>query len=267
MSNVPLMNSARKTLPLLIATLAPFCGAAAHAAGLGELTAHSSLGEPLRAEVRLMRAPGEDIDASCVKAVTGGSDDIPWIHNARIRLAGDRLQITTREPVNHPIAMLGLRVACGFELRREFTLLLSPPTIRNADKGVNAGQTGYYHLLKEPPVPQLALITRMAEIAQKMLRESLDAYARRDVALAQRVLVEDEEEDRLKAKALTELISLIRTDPPRSEAFVELILLSKNMERIGDHATNIAEDVVYMVLGKDIPHQGAAGRKSSTSQF
>ncbi len=132
MSNVPLMNSARKTLPLLIATLAPFCGAAAHAAGLGELTAHSSLGEPLRAEVRLMRAPGEDIDASCVKAVTGGSDDIPWIHNARIRLAGDRLQITTREPVNHPIAMLGLRVACGFELRREFTLLLSPPTIRNA---------------------------------------------------------------------------------------------------------------------------------------
>jgi phosphate transport system protein len=51
------------------------------------------------------------------------------------------------------------------------------------------------------------------------------------------------------------LIALIRSDPPRSEAFVELILLSKNMERIGDHATNIAEDVVYMVLGKDIRHQ------------
>ena len=47
----------------------------------------------------------------------------------------------------------------------------------------------------------------------------------------------------------------IRSDPPRSEAFVELILLSKNMERIGDHATNIAEDVVYMVLGKDIRNQ------------
>jgi phosphate transport system protein len=102
------------------------------------------------------------------------------------------------------------------------------------------------------------MITRMAEIAQKMLRESLDAYARRDVQLAQRVLIEDEEEDLLKAKALTELITLIRTDPPRSEAFVELILLSKNMERIGDHATNIAEDVVYMVLGKDIRHGHSA---------
>ena len=129
MSNVPLMNRARKTIPFLIATLAPFCGAAAHAAGLGELTTHSSLGEPLRAEVRLMRAPGEDIDANCVKAVSGSSDDMPWIHNARIRLAGDRLLVTTREPVNHPIAMLGLRVACGFELRREFTLLLSPPVV------------------------------------------------------------------------------------------------------------------------------------------
>jgi phosphate transport system protein len=129
---------------------------------------------------------------------------------------------------------------------------------RIADMAVNAGQTGYYHLFKEPPVPQLVLITRMAEVAQKMLRESLDAYARRDVELAQRVLIEDEEEDRLKAKALTDLISLIRSDPPRSEAFVELILLSKNMERIGDHATNIAEDVVYMVLGKDIRHGHSA---------
>jgi phosphate transport system protein len=126
---------------------------------------------------------------------------------------------------------------------------------RIADMAVNAGQTGYYHLFKEPPVPQIEMVTRMAELAQKMLRESLDAYARRDVPLAQRVLIEDEEEDRLKAKALTDLIALIRSDPPQSEAFVELILLSKNMERIGDHATNIAEDVVYMVLGKDIRHQ------------
>jgi phosphate transport system protein len=63
---------------------------------------------------------------------------------------------------------------------------------RIADMAVNAGQTGYYHFFKEPPVPQIAMITRMAEVAQKMLRESLDAYARRDVALAQRVLVQED---------------------------------------------------------------------------
>ena len=126
---------------------------------------------------------------------------------------------------------------------------------RIADMAVNASQTAFYHLFKEPPVPQIAMVQNMAEVAQRMLRHSLEAYATRDVDLAQRVLAEDAEEDRLKAQALKDLISLIRSDPPRSEAFVELILLSKNMERIGDHATNIAEDVVFMVLGKDIRHQ------------
>lgn len=129
---------------------------------------------------------------------------------------------------------------------------------RIADMAVNASQTGYYHLFKEPPVPQIVMIQRMADLAQRMLRHSLEAYATRNVDLAQRVLADDAEEDRLKAQALTDLIGLIRTDPPRSEAFVELILLSKNMERIGDHATNIAEDVVFMVLGKDIRHRSGA---------
>jgi phosphate transport system protein len=131
---------------------------------------------------------------------------------------------------------------------------------RIADMAVNASQTGYYHLFKEPPVPQIAMITRMAEVAERMLADSLDAYSKRNVELARRVLVQEREEDRLKAEAVTYLLQLIRADPPRSEVFVDLILLSKNMERIGDHATNIAEEVVYMVLGKDIRHQLAAER-------
>ena len=65
---------------------------------------------------------------------------------------------------------------------------------------------------------------------------------------------QDEEEDRLKREAITQLIELIQKDPDHSVQFVDLILLAKNMERIGDHATNIAEDVIFMVLGKDIRH-------------
>lgn len=122
------MNCARKTLPLLVATLAPFIGAPVCAAGLGELVAHSSLGEPLRAEIKLVRNPGEEIDANCIKSIIGsGSDDIPWIHNARVRLVGEHLSITTREPIKNPIAMLGLRIACGNELRRDYPILLQPP--------------------------------------------------------------------------------------------------------------------------------------------
>ncbi len=137
MSNDSLMNCARKPLLLLIATLAPFLSGTLRAAGFGELVVHSSLGEPLRAEIGLVRVPGEAIDAGCFKTTTGAGDDIPWIHQARIRLVNDRLLVSTREPVNHPVAMLGLRIACGSELRKEFTLLLSPPTIRNAGQPVD----------------------------------------------------------------------------------------------------------------------------------
>jgi phosphate transport system protein len=125
---------------------------------------------------------------------------------------------------------------------------------RIADQAVNVGQTCHYHLLKETPVPEVALLTRMAEISQKMLRESLDSFARQDVELAKQVLAQDEEEDRLKAEALTSLIGRLKKDPERSSQYVDLILLSRNMERIGDHATNVAEDVIFMVQGKDIRH-------------
>ncbi|KAB2966908.1 hypothetical protein [Zoogloea sp.] len=124
------MKSARKPLPLLLAALVLPYGPIAGAVGMGELVAHSSLGEPLRAEVRVLRNPGESLDAACVKVVSGAAEDVPWLYTARVRLAGEHLVLTTREPVNHPIAMIGLRIGCGSELRRDFTLLLAPPAIR-----------------------------------------------------------------------------------------------------------------------------------------
>jgi phosphate transport system protein len=125
---------------------------------------------------------------------------------------------------------------------------------RIADQAVNVCQTCYYHLFKETPVPQAIMIDRMAEISQKMLRDSLDAFAKKDVELAKGVMLQDEEEDRLKAQALNDCIELIKQEPSHSKQFVDLILIAKNFERISDHATNIAEDVVFMVMGKDIRH-------------
>ena len=122
------MNCVRKTLSLLIAALAPLGSPTAGAAGLGELVTLSELGEPLRAEVKLVLGPGEKLDASCFKRVNYiSNDDTPWLNNARLRLAGDRLIVTTREPVNHPFAMLGLHIGCDNELRRDYAILLQPP--------------------------------------------------------------------------------------------------------------------------------------------
>ncbi len=125
---------------------------------------------------------------------------------------------------------------------------------RVADQAVNVCQTAYYHLLKETPVPQMNILPRMAQIAQKMLKDALDAFSTKNVELAQNVLSQDEEEDRLKSETMNGMIELIRKEPAHCKQFVDIILLSKNYERIGDHCTNIAEDVIFMVLGKDIRH-------------
>ena len=154
------------------------------------------------------------------------------------------------------IKLLALHQPMAIDLRLlTAAMKINSDLERIADQAVNTCQTAYYHLFKETPVPEMAMITRMAEIAQKMLKESLDAFSKKDVELARGVLLQDGEEDRLKAENIASLVELIRTNPVHSKQFVELILISKNMERIADHATNIAEDVIFMVLGKDIRHQ------------
>lgn len=122
------MHPAPTFLPLLLAALlAPYATPVA-ALGVGELVPHSFLGEPLRAEAQLLRAGDERTDAQCIRsAPAGGNDDIPWIPGIRTQLVGDRVLLTTTEPVHHPVAMISLRLGCGAELRRDFTILLQPP--------------------------------------------------------------------------------------------------------------------------------------------
>ena len=114
--------------------------------------------------------------------------------------------------------------------------------------------------LAHPPVKELIDIPRMAEIAQRMLRDALDAYVNRDIALAQAVLNEDDTLDALKTRVFRELLTHMLADSARIEPALDLILISRHLERIGDHATNIAEDVIFMVSARDVRHHaGDAG--------
>ena len=108
--------------------------------------------------------------------------------------------------------------------------------------------------MRHPPVKQLIDIPRMADIAQRMLRNALDAYVRRDTALAQDVLNEDDALDALKTQVFRELLTFMLQDPSTIEPSLDLILISRHLERIGDHATNIAEDVIFMVSARDVRH-------------
>jgi phosphate transport system protein len=124
---------------------------------------------------------------------------------------------------------------------------------RVGDLAVNIAEA-VRRYLQHPPVKKLIDIPRMAEIAQKMLRESLDAFVRRDVELAQGVLNQDDLLDTLKTQVFRELLTYMLQDQTKIEPALDLILMSRHLERIGDHATNVAEDVIFMVSARDVRH-------------
>ena len=125
---------------------------------------------------------------------------------------------------------------------------------RVGDLAVNVAEAGKRYL-QHAPVKPLIDIPRMGDIAQLMLRDALDAFVRRDVALAEAVLVKDDTLDALKTQIFRELLTYMLQDPVTIEPALDLILISRHLERIGDHATNIAEDVIFMVSARDVRHQ------------
>jgi phosphate transport system protein len=124
---------------------------------------------------------------------------------------------------------------------------------RMGDQAVNVAQS-VLKLLQHPPLRPLLTIPRMTELAEKMMRDSLDAFVRRDVELARAVLQRDDEVDELKDQVFRVLLTHMMADPGTIERALTLILISRNVERIADHATNIAEDVIFMVEGRDVRH-------------
>jgi phosphate transport system protein len=127
---------------------------------------------------------------------------------------------------------------------------------RVGDLAVNIAEAALRYL-KHPPVKELIDIPRMAAIAQTMLRDALDAYVKRDPEMARAVLNEDDTLDALKTQVFRELLTYMLSDPHKIEPALDLILISRHLERIGDHATNVAEDVIFMVTARDVRHHGA----------
>ena len=124
---------------------------------------------------------------------------------------------------------------------------------RIGDQAVNIAETGVY-LCRQPRI-RLYDIPRMVELAASMLKDALDAFSRKDVELARDVIRRDDEEDRLKSRTFNELIQLMQADASTIQRAMDIILVARNLERVADHATNVAEDVIFMVLAKDIRHR------------
>jgi phosphate transport system protein len=180
-------------------------------------------------------------DAALVERVLGGDEPINDLH----------IEIDDR-----CFKLLALHQPMAADLRTIVAAVkINTDLERVGDLAVNIAEAGKRYLL-HPPVKPLIDIPRMGDIAQRMLRDALDAFVRRDIALAESVLAADDELDALKSQIFRELLTYMLQDAATIEPALDLILVSRHLERIGDHATNVAEDVIFLVSARDVRHHG-----------
>jgi len=125
---------------------------------------------------------------------------------------------------------------------------------RIADLAVDIAQRTL-ELVGQPLIKPLIDITKLASLAQKMIRESIESFVRLDGTLARTIRNQDDEANFLRNEVCQELTGIVVKDGSLAPRAIPLILVARHLERICDHATNIAEDVVYVIEGKIIKHQ------------
>jgi phosphate transport system protein len=204
----------------------------------------------LREEILYMGGLVEDQIQKAVKSLVDRDSEL-----ARVIIERDhevnRLDVEIDEVC---IRLLALHQPAGKDLRFITTgLKITTDLERIGDMAVNVCERAL-ELNEEPQLKPYIDIPRMARIAQRMIRESLDAFVREDTDLALKVCKDDEEIDQLNSQIFREVISFMIEDPHTVSRAMKISSVSKYLERIADHATNIAEMVVFMVKGKSIRH-------------
>src|SRR5712691_3431732 len=141
------------------------------------------------------------------------------------------------------------------DLRRVVAAMkLSPNIERIADQATNIAKRAR-KLNKHPALPEAEIITPIHAHAMSMFKDSVDAFVREDVDLARAVVARDDALDKLNKMANRQLTERMAQDPEQLRGYLNLIFVSRCLERVGDHATNIAEDAVYAAAAEDIRHQ------------
>ncbi|HEX6641310.1 MAG TPA: phosphate signaling complex protein PhoU [Thermoanaerobaculia bacterium] len=167
----------------------------------------------------------------------------------------DELELRVDDMVTQ---LLALQAPVAGDLRLIImTLKISNNLERVGDHAVNIANAVQY-LIETPPMRTLPEVEEMVGISTDMLNDALDAFVRRDTTLARDVRERDDRVDRLHENVFRILLTHMMEDPRRISAGMDMLLVSRNLERIADLATNIAEDVVYMVEGRQIKHERSA---------
>lgn len=159
--------------------------------------------------------------------------------------------------------LLALRQPMATDLRFITSAMkISNDLERIGDLAVNIAERTI-DLLKSPQLKPLIDIPRMAQLSQDMVRDALNAFVNLDDKLARDVCERDDKVDDLNNQVFRELLTYMMEDPGTISRAVDLILVGRHLERIADHATNIGEDVIYMVKGKTIKHHIEEGGRAT----
>jgi phosphate transport system protein len=178
-------------------------------------------------------------DASAGEPVPGHEDEV------------NRMQIDIDE---FCLQLIALHQPTAGDLRFILAATKSASDIeRLADQAVNVLKKAE-RLLTSPPLAETARIEEMAALASRMLSDSLHSFVNRDVGRAREVLLRDDQLDEMKSVVTDELIARMGAEPSAVVSAVDLLLVARNLERIGDHATNIAENTIFAVEGRDVRH-------------
>jgi phosphate transport system protein len=178
---------------------------------------------------------------------------------AREVIAGDAAVDDAENAIQEEcLKVLALYQPVAVDLRRIATVFsITTDLERMGDLAVDIAERAAA-LAEVPDPPTLDKLRRMTDFVAGMVRQALDAFVNLDSRQAARVIRLDDEADRLHAEIIADLIARMKADPARVEAGVSLFSATRHLERIGDHATNIAEDVVYLVDGEIVRHRPEA---------
>jgi phosphate transport system protein len=212
--------------------------------------------EELKDKILLLGGMVEMMIASAMKSLLSRDSDL-----ARSVIASDPRVDAAELEIDHlSLSLLALRQPAASDLRFITTALKIVTDLeRIGDLTVNISERAI-ELNEEPPLKPYIDIPRMASTAAGMVHQALDAFVNRNAAQAREVLARDDGVDRLNVQLFRELLTYMIEDPKSVTRALRITFIAKYLERVADHATNIAQMVIFLTEGLDVRHPGAGGR-------
>ena len=173
------------------------------------------------------------------------------VNNLQIEIDDSAVKLTAlQQPVGGDVRFLFMASRIATELERI------------GDQAINIIQNAH-HVIQAAPLKPLVDLPVMGEIAERMVRDSLEALVEKDCSVANRVLEEEKKVDAFRDQIFRVLLTYMMADPGTIQRALALILISRNLERVGDHATNIAEEVIYLVEGREVRHRHESSERTT----